>query len=61
MTTQTDLAVSDSFSTQLRRGELVLGDCPCREVLKDVTSPWGVLLLIVLMGGVRRLLLNAPD
>ncbi|MGB6156340.1 MAG: helix-turn-helix domain-containing protein [Castellaniella sp.] len=54
MTSPTALAESDTFSAQLRRGDLVLGDCPCREVLKDVTSPWGVLLLIVLMGGVRR-------
>jgi DNA-binding HxlR family transcriptional regulator len=44
----------DSFSAQVRRGELLSTDCPCREVLKHVTSPWGVLLLIVLMGGVRR-------
>jgi DNA-binding HxlR family transcriptional regulator len=44
----------DSFSAQVRRGELLSTECPCREVLKHVTSPWGVLLLIVLMGGVRR-------
>ncbi|MDN5844622.1 MAG: helix-turn-helix transcriptional regulator [Alcaligenaceae bacterium] len=54
MATQAKLIEPDSFSAQLRRGELVLTDCPCREVLKDVTSPWGVLLLIVLMGDVRR-------
>lgn len=54
MATQTKSIASDTFSAQLRRGELTLGECPCREVLKDVTSPWGVLLLIVLMGDVRR-------
>lgn len=45
---------SESFSAQVRRGGLTSTDCPCREVLKDVTSPWGTLLLIVLMGDVRR-------
>lgn len=54
MATQTKLMVSDSFSEKLRRGELTSTDGPCRAVLKDVTSPWGMLLLIVLMGDARR-------
>lgn len=54
METQTKLIASESFSEQVRRGGLTSTDCPCREVLKDVTSPWGTLLLIVLMGDVRR-------
>lgn len=29
-------------------------ECPSRDVLKHVTSRWGVLLLVVLMGGVHR-------
>ena len=54
MITQTKLIESGSFSAQVRRGELTSTDCPCREVLKNVTSPWGMLLIIVLMGEVRR-------
>lgn len=54
MTTQAKPIAPDSFSAQVRRGELLSTDCPCRDVLKHVTSPWGVLLLIVLMGGVHR-------
>ncbi len=42
------------LSTQARRGELLSVDCPSREVLKHVTSRWGVLLLLVLLGGVHR-------
>jgi DNA-binding HxlR family transcriptional regulator len=54
MTRQAKPIAADSFSAQVRRGELLSTECPCRDVLKHVTSPWGVLLLIVLMGGVRR-------
>ena len=36
------------------RGELMSADCPSRDVLKHVTSRWGVLLLVVLMGGTHR-------
>lgn len=43
-----------SLSSQARRGELLSADCPSREVLKHVTSRWGVLLLVVLMDGVHR-------
>ena len=42
------------FSTRARRGELLSAECPSREVLKHVTSRWGVLLLVVLMGGMHR-------
>lgn len=35
-----------SFPEQVRRGELLNVDCPSREVLKRVTSRWGVLVLI---------------
>lgn len=43
-----------SLSSQARRGELLSPDCPSREVLKHVTSRWGVLLLVVLMDDVHR-------
>ncbi|WP_174254677.1 helix-turn-helix domain-containing protein [Burkholderia sp. S171] len=37
------------LSDLLRRGELLQADCPSREVLKHVTSRWGVLVLMVLL------------
>jgi DNA-binding HxlR family transcriptional regulator len=43
-----------TLSAHVQRGELLSVDCPSREVLKHVTSRWGVLLLIVLMTGVHR-------
>ena len=42
------------FSEKLRRGELLEADCPSREVLKHMTSRWGVLVLVVLLGGTHR-------
>lgn len=42
------------FSKRARRGELLSANCPSRDVLKHVTSRWGTLLLLVLMGGVHR-------
>lgn len=35
-------------------GELLSAGCPSREVLKHVTSQWGVLVLIVLEDGTHR-------
>ncbi|EKN6022752.1 TPA: winged helix-turn-helix transcriptional regulator [Yersinia enterocolitica] len=43
-----------SFSEQVRRGELLNVDCPSREVLKRVTSRWGVLVLIALSNETLR-------
>ena len=43
-----------SLSSQARRGELLAPDCPSRDVLKHVTSRWGVLLLVVLMDDMHR-------
>ena len=37
------------LSNLVRRGELLSADCPSREVLKHVTSRWGVLVLMVLL------------
>lgn len=39
---------------RMRRGELLVEACPSREVLKHVTSRWGVLILLVLETGVHR-------
>jgi DNA-binding HxlR family transcriptional regulator len=36
------------LSEQLRRGNLMAAACPSREVLKHVTSRWGVLVLMAL-------------
>lgn len=43
-----------TLSAQLRRGDLLAVDCPSREVLKHVTSRWGVLVLMTLEGGTHR-------
>ena len=37
------------LSEMLRRGELFNQNCPSREVLKHLTSRWGVLVLIALL------------
>ena len=46
--------VSEAFSTAVRRGDLLSADCPSREVLKHMTSRWGVLVLVMLLGGMHR-------
>ena len=46
--------VPASLSEKLRRGDLMAVDCPSREVLKHVTSRWGVLVLIALRDGTLR-------
>jgi len=38
----------------MARGELFSEKCPAREVLKHITSRWGVLVLIALLGGTHR-------
>jgi len=43
-----------SLSAKLRRGDLLTAACPSREVLKHVTSRWGVLVLIALETGTHR-------
>lgn len=43
-----------SLSEQVRRGDLMAAACPSRDVLKHVTSRWGVLVLIALEGGTLR-------
>ena len=43
-----------TLSERLRRGDLMAEACPSREVLKHVTSRWGVLVLLALQGGTHR-------
>jgi DNA-binding HxlR family transcriptional regulator len=42
------------LSERLARGDLMAAACPSREVLKHVTSRWGVLVLLALRGGTHR-------
>jgi DNA-binding HxlR family transcriptional regulator len=42
------------LSRRLQRGDLLAENCPSRDVLKHVTSRWGVLVLMVLEGGTHR-------
>jgi DNA-binding HxlR family transcriptional regulator len=42
------------LAEQMQRGELFAADCPSREVLQHVTSRWGVLVLVALLGGTHR-------
>lgn len=44
----------EGLSVRMQRGELFSADCPSRDVLKHITSRWGVLLLVALLGGVHR-------
>lgn len=43
-----------SLSETFVRGELFAEACPSRDVLKHVTSRWGVLVLIALLQGTHR-------
>ncbi|WP_354669561.1 helix-turn-helix domain-containing protein [Neptunomonas sp. CHC150] len=38
----------------MERGDLFAEQCPSRQVLKHVTSRWGVLVLVALAGGTYR-------
>lgn len=42
------------LSERYRRGDLMSAKCPSREVLRHVTSRWGVLVLIALEADTRR-------
>lgn len=43
-----------TLSQQLGDGNLFAEQCPSREVLKHVTSRWGVLILVALRDGTHR-------
>ncbi|NIF33403.1 winged helix-turn-helix transcriptional regulator [Enterobacter sp. Cy-643] len=43
-----------TLSEQLRNGNLFSDKCPSRDVLKHVTSRWGVLILVALQDGTHR-------
>ncbi len=43
-----------SLTEQMRSGNLFAEKCPSRDVLKHVTSRWGVLILVALQEGTHR-------
>lgn len=43
-----------SLSEKVLRGDLMAAECPSRQVLKHVTSRWGLLVLIALEAGEAR-------
>lgn len=45
---------SSRLSDRMARGDVFATDCPSREVLKHITSTWGVLVLIALRTGTLR-------
>jgi len=50
-----DLIARPRLISELQRdGDLFAAACPSREVLKHVTSRWGVLILIALQSGTHR-------
>lgn len=44
----------ETLSQKIARGDVMAEACPSREVLKHMTSRWGVLVLISLEGRTRR-------
>ena len=46
--------IAAPLSERLRRGDLFAEGCPSRQVMRHVTSSWGVLILIALQDGTLR-------
>jgi DNA-binding HxlR family transcriptional regulator len=49
-----EIPFAPSLADRMQRGDLFAEKCPSREVLKHVTSRWGVLLLVALLSGTQR-------
>lgn len=47
-------ASAPTIAALLERGELFNVNCPTRDVLRHVTSQWGVLILVALRAGTHR-------
>lgn len=45
---------ADTLSAKLARGDVFAADCPLRGVLTNITSRWGVLVLLALRDGTLR-------
>jgi DNA-binding HxlR family transcriptional regulator len=48
------IPTAPTLAARMQRGDLFSVKCPSREVLKHVTSRWGVLVLVALRGGTHR-------
>ncbi|WP_312983830.1 helix-turn-helix domain-containing protein [Atlantibacter sp.] len=48
------MTAANTLTQQLRDGNLFAEQCPSRDVLKHVTSRWGVLILVALRDGTHR-------
>ena len=46
--------LSEAIHSGALRGNVLASTCPSRDILKHVTSRWGVLVLIALQGGTKR-------
>lgn len=44
----------ETLSEKMLRGDVMAAACPSREILRHLTSRWGVLVLISLLEGTRR-------
>jgi DNA-binding HxlR family transcriptional regulator len=49
-----EIQPDESLAALMARGNVFAAQCPSREVLKHVTSRWGVLVLVALLGGTHR-------
>ncbi len=54
MTEHPPALTPEPLSDRVRRGDLMATQCPSRDVLKHVTSRWGVLALMALEDGTLR-------
>ncbi|MBM2290282.1 helix-turn-helix transcriptional regulator [Sulfitobacter pseudonitzschiae] len=54
MTEHPPALTPEPLSDRVRRGDLMAAQCPSRDVLKHVTSRWGVLALMALEVGTLR-------
>lgn len=43
-----------ALAERLTRGDVFIDQCPSRAILTHVTSRWGVLVLVALLGGTHR-------
>lgn len=44
----------ETLLERMNRGDVMAERCPSRQILKHVTSQWGVLVLVALAGGTHR-------
>jgi DNA-binding HxlR family transcriptional regulator len=54
VSTHINVRMKKTKATRFRKGDLMSDACPSREVLKHLTSRWGVLALMALQDGTYR-------